>query len=179
MTPAEKYAAEKLNEAKRVNEIMKEVFDLECNIWWNSLAPEERQKIYAESNRQLKYESEKRAFREIYFQNNIFQFNPDTHSQQQFDKKDPVKNGTNPETDTSSIAKEHEKQAEIEFREMMDEPEGELYKQCFDRLNNFVKKKAAKGGPAFEGAMRAAFKKMMETSNDPDDKNNKSETKRD
>ena len=77
----------------------------------------------------------------------------------------------NAETDTSYSAKEHEQQTELKFRQMMDNPEGDLYKQCFDRLNDFAKKKAVKGGPAFEGAMLSVFKEVMEISDAGNDQN--------
>lgn len=42
------------------------------------------------------------------------------------------------------------------FWEMMNSPESELYRRCFDNLNGFEKKLKFTGKP-FEGAMRRAF----------------------
>jgi|GEM_PF-4788806 len=45
------------------------------------------------------------------------------------------------------------------FWSMMNEPEGKLYKKCFEELNDFQKKRNA--GKAFEMSMRGIFKKML------------------
>lgn len=65
----------------------------------------------------------------------------------------------------------YEKERELEFWQIMNNPEGEEYKNCFDRLNHFMKKKEKKGGPAFEAAMQAAFNEMIEASDADDDYN--------
>jgi len=52
---------------------------------------------------------------------------------------------------------------EIRFLEMMADPEGDLYKQCFARLNDFEKKK---GGSTIERAMRHALENLEEMEGD-------------
>ena len=49
---------------------------------------------------------------------------------------------------------------------MMNDPEGDLYKRCFDRLNDFNKKRSKKGGKVFENAMRKSFDEIMDTEPD-------------
>ena len=46
------------------------------------------------------------------------------------------------------------------FWDMMNEPEGDLYKQCYDSFSSFQKKHTS--GKAFELAMRAAFDNLIE-----------------
>lgn len=74
MTPQEKYARERLEEAQRIRKTMQDVFELECKNWWEQMTPEGRQEIYAKSPRRLKHESEKRVFREAYFREHVFSF---------------------------------------------------------------------------------------------------------
>lgn len=48
-----------------------------------------------------------------------------------------------------------------EFWEMMNDPEGETYKACFEKLPKAMKSRRQKGGKMFETAMRKAFDEMM------------------
>jgi DNA-binding transcriptional ArsR family regulator len=57
--------------------------------------------------------------------------------------------------------REWEQAQELEFWEMLNNPEGDLYAKCFARLNNFDRKRARKGGKAFEMAMRRAYDQMV------------------
>lgn len=57
--------------------------------------------------------------------------------------------------------REWEQAQELEFWEMLNNPDGELYTQCFSRLNNFDRKRARKGGKAFEMAMRRAYDQIV------------------
>jgi hypothetical protein len=52
--------------------------------------------------------------------------------------------------------RERMRQLEVEekFQDMLDDPEGELYRQCFSSLNDFARKSK---GKLFESAMREAF----------------------
>jgi hypothetical protein len=55
--------------------------------------------------------------------------------------------------------KKWEQEQELKFWEMMNEPEGELYKQCYEQLNSF--EKDLKTSQGFETVMRNAFDKVM------------------
>ncbi|MFP4421630.1 MAG: hypothetical protein ACLFRG_13915 [Desulfococcaceae bacterium] len=55
-----------------------------------------------------------------------------------------------------------EQAQEMEFWEMLNDPEGDLYQKCFSKLNNFDRKRARKGGKAFEMAMRRAYDQMVD-----------------
>ncbi len=54
-----------------------------------------------------------------------------------------------------------EQEREMEFWEMLNDTEGELYQKCFSKLNNFDRKRARKGGKAFEMAMRRAYDQIV------------------
>jgi hypothetical protein len=54
-----------------------------------------------------------------------------------------------------------EQEREMEFWEMLNDAEGELYQRCFSKLNNFDRKRARKGGKAFEMAMRRAYDQIV------------------
>jgi hypothetical protein len=54
-----------------------------------------------------------------------------------------------------------EQERELEFWEMLNDTEGELYRRCFSKLNNFDRKRARKGGKAFEMAMRRAYDQIV------------------
>lgn len=54
-----------------------------------------------------------------------------------------------------------EQEQEMEFWEMLNDTEGELYQRCFSKLNNFDRKRARKGGKAFEMAMRRAYDQIV------------------
>lgn len=55
-----------------------------------------------------------------------------------------------------------EAEIEAEFLEMIANPDGDLYKQCFDSLSDFEKKRSRKGGKAFDAAMLRVFKTLLE-----------------
>jgi predicted transcriptional regulator len=53
-----------------------------------------------------------------------------------------------------------EAEIEVDFWEVMADPDSDLYKKCFDNLSNFEKKRGRKSGKAFEDAMLRAYKKL-------------------
>jgi hypothetical protein len=55
--------------------------------------------------------------------------------------------------------KKYELEREEQFWTMMNDPEGDLYQQCYGNLNNFEKKTK---GKAFEKSMRVVFDKVMD-----------------
>lgn len=55
-----------------------------------------------------------------------------------------------------------EAQIKKDFFNMMNNPEGEMYKKCFSKLTDFHKQRGIKGGQAFEAAMRKVFDAMLE-----------------
>jgi hypothetical protein len=55
--------------------------------------------------------------------------------------------------------KKWEQEQELEFWKMINEPEGELYKQCYEQLSSFEKE--LKTSKVFETVMRNAFDKVM------------------
>jgi len=66
------------------------------------------------------------------------------------------------ENESLELKKLYQRKIEAEqdkkFWSMMSEPEGKLYKKCFEELNNFQKKKNK--GKAFEMSMKDIFKKL-------------------
>jgi len=52
------------------------------------------------------------------------------------------------------------KQRDLEFEEIMADPECDLYEQCLDSLNEFSKRR--RNSKSFEMSMRAAFDKVFE-----------------
>ena len=66
------------------------------------------------------------------------------------------------ENEALELKKLYQRKIEAEqdkkFWSMMSEPEGKLYKKCFEELNNFQKKKNK--GKAFEMSMKDIFKKL-------------------
>lgn len=62
-----------------------------------------------------------------------------------------------------------EQEREIEFWEMLNDPEGDLYQKCFSKLNNFDRKRARKGGKAFEMAMRRAYDQIVDEIQESDE----------
>jgi hypothetical protein len=59
--------------------------------------------------------------------------------------------------------KKWEQEREIGFWKMMNDKEGELYKKCFEQLNDIEKRKAAMGGKVFELGMRRGFDKIIDS----------------
>ncbi|MCP4911878.1 MAG: hypothetical protein GY909_02075, partial [Oligoflexia bacterium] len=55
--------------------------------------------------------------------------------------------------------KKWEQERDLEFWEMMNNPKGELYKECYARLNSF--QRDFKNGKMFEMAMVKAFDEIM------------------
>jgi hypothetical protein len=53
-----------------------------------------------------------------------------------------------------------EAEIEADFLEMMGAPDSDEYKQCFDSLSDFEKKRSLKGGKVFEAAMLRVFKAL-------------------
>jgi hypothetical protein len=53
-----------------------------------------------------------------------------------------------------------EAELDKKFWDMMNNPEGDVYKKCFDCLNDFQKKRTC--GKGFEMSMRSAFDKLMD-----------------
>ena len=60
-----------------------------------------------------------------------------------------------------------ERERDLEFWEMMNDPDGERYRECFERLSNFDRKRARKGGKAFEMAMRRAYDQIADRDEAP------------
>ena len=54
-----------------------------------------------------------------------------------------------------------EAEIKAKFLEMMAQPDSDLYKKCFDGLNDFEKKRSHKGGQVFEAAMLRVLKEMQ------------------
>ena len=59
--------------------------------------------------------------------------------------------------------REQERKAEqnLKFQEMFNNPESDLYKECYNSLNEFGKRCSRIGGRTFEAAMKKAYSDLL------------------